>query len=428
MSTNVQQRKDKSKKSIKSPPKEPKTKKHESNSKDSSNTLSKKSVLIIVLIVAIGLFGVVIVFGRDMQTFFRNNFSTNYKQSDSDDEDTQVEKVNQSQDVDKKSRDLRSQGEDSQINSSSVVYVTISGHIEDGKYYADCNKYPEYRQKLLDFAEIIKKYEVPFNLQLDMEFLVGVDNCSTKQMRDQTDGKNVINYLVDKYDFEIDPHKGGGWEEPGENNYADVHLQASKVTEHVTDTAGGVVWDQVEQFERFVNGEKGVENPNYVWEPKILTMGVHTKHHLSDFSLDDNTGGVWQPKGFGDDFWTHDPDAEFIYIGPGMHHLDWFGGRDCRFEYVADYIKVLYKYIEKQRLPADKMYTVTLPVPQKIIFNSDNHQLLEDQIQAIQSLSKAQGYKFVHYTEAAEIWKDSFYSNPNIVTIDEIDESDYTCE
>lgn len=307
------------------------------------------------------------------------------------------------------------------------VYITIAGHIEDGKYYADCKEYPNYREMVLDFAELLKNYNVPFNLQIDYEFFMGAKNCETPTMQEETNNTNVIDYLAKFYDIEIDPHKGGGWEDPGEDNYADVRYLGEQVTIEITETAGGIVWDKEEQFTRFNNGEPGYLHPGFTWYPEILTLGVHTKHHLSNFSLDDTTSGIWKPKGFGDDFLIHDESASMVYVGPGMSCTDWFGNRYGEYpplNTTAEYVEILVDYLENNKIPQGKMYTVTLSVPQKIIFNESLHYKLTDQLDQLAPLVNAGKVIYETYTRIVEIWQEEFNAEENIFTFDNIDSSD----
>ncbi|MBD3191697.1 MAG: hypothetical protein GF308_13700 [Candidatus Heimdallarchaeota archaeon] len=310
-------------------------------------------------------------------------------------------------------------------STNTPVYVTLAGHIEDGEYYSVCKFYPQYRNMLLEFAELLKSYYVPFNLQIDYAFFEGAASCETPAMQEETNGTNTIDYLAKYCNFEIDPHQGGGWEEPGENNYADVRYLGGEVTTEITETAGGVVWDQEEQFTRFNEGESGYLHPEFTWYPEILTMGVHTNHHLGDFSLDDLTAGIWKPKGFGDDFFTHDEEASMVYIGPGGHHSDWFGNREWPFDSVANYVEVLVDYLEEGKIPRGKMYTVTLAVPQKIIFNETNHVKLTDQLDQLAPLVEEGKVIYEPYSRIVEIWHEEFKAEPNVFTFDEINTSDY---
>ena len=111
-------------------------------------------------------------------------------------------------------------GGDDDTATPGVVYVTIAGHLEDVAAYANCQAYPDYRGKLIAFADLIEPYGVAFNLQIEYEFLLGASNCDNTPMQQNTDGRNVVDYLAVQYGFEIDAHQEGGWEE-GNDNYAD---------------------------------------------------------------------------------------------------------------------------------------------------------------------------------------------------------------
>ncbi len=312
-------------------------------------------------------------------------------------------------------------------SNTTPIYVTVAGHIEDGEYYAVCEKYPEFRQKLLDFADLIKSYGIPFNLQIDYEFFVGANNCETPDMMVKTANTNVIDYLAKHYDFEIDPHKGGGFEE-GQDNYADVRYVGGQVTSLITETAGGIVWNEQAQYERFDSGESGWQYPDFTWYPKILSLGVHFDHHNSDFSNDDLTSGIWKPKGFDDEFLIHDESARMIYVGPGMSCTDWFGNRKNEYppmDTSADYVELMVNYLEQKKIPEDKMYTVTLSVPQSVIFDKAEHYKLTAQFDQLESLVKKNKVIYVTYTEVVRLWQEKYDSEPNIFTFDQIDDSDY---
>ena len=306
------------------------------------------------------------------------------------------------------------------------VYVTLAGHIEQGKWYSDCKNYPGYRDKLRAFAELMKEQDVPFNMQVDYELFQGVVDCDTPEMMAETGGVNTFEYLATACDFEFDPHQGGGWEFTPEN-YADVRFMGGKATDKITETVGGVVWNQQAQFDRFTKGEKGVIHKNFTWFPQILTLGVHADHHQGDFSLDDLTGGVWIPKGFDADFLTHDPQGTMVYVGPGMQHSDWNDKGDCYFKSAADYAILLTEYLKAGTLPAGEIYTTTIAIPQSLIFFPEEHHKLVAQIQQLKPLVETGAVIFVTYTDLVEIWKSEYDSRPNILTFDKIQPADYTC-
>ncbi len=307
------------------------------------------------------------------------------------------------------------------------IYVTVAGHIEDGEYYAVPEIYPQYRAKLLDFADLIQSYDIPFNLQVDYEFFMGAHNCETAAMKAETENTNVIDYLAKYCNFEIDAHQGGGWEE-GAENYADVRRLGEMVTSKITETAGGVVWNWQPQYERFSNGEQGLQYPDFTWSPEILTLGVHYLHHESDFSKDDLTSGVWKPRGFDDQFLIHDETASMVYIGPGMSCTDWFNGEDGEYppmETSADYVERMVNALDNQEIPRGKIYTVTFSVPQKVIFNADHHSKLTDQFDRLVDLAAAGKVVYATYTQVLQIWQNAYNSAPHIFTYENLDPEGY---
>ncbi len=72
------------------------------------------------------------------------------------------------------------------------VYLTVAVHIEDVPAYANCDAYPDFRRKLLDFAEAIAPYSLAVNLQIEYEFLMGVSRCESDALKATTDGLNVL--------------------------------------------------------------------------------------------------------------------------------------------------------------------------------------------------------------------------------------------
>ena len=113
---------------------------------------------------------------------------------------------------------------DTGSTSITPVFVTVAGHIEDSLIYTDCVEYDGYRAKLLTFANAITAADVEFNLQVSYEWFVGVSTCETEEMKAQTNGKNIIDYLVENHNFEIDVHQEGASLEHATsgNNFADI--------------------------------------------------------------------------------------------------------------------------------------------------------------------------------------------------------------
>ena len=308
-----------------------------------------------------------------------------------------------------------------------VVFVTVAGHLEDNPVYASCEAYPSFRNQLLTFADSIASSGIAFNLQIEYEFLSGARNCETTDMQETTDGLNVVDYLATHHGFEIDAHQEGGWEE-GRDNYADVRHLAGLVTPTgVSEVVGGFKWDDPAQIATLATGEEGWLFPDFTWHPEVLTLAVGYEHHLGDFDDDDLTSGVWFPAGGDGEFLTHDADGHLAYVGPGLHHQNWSGGRNCFFASALDYIEVLLDYMERGEIESDRIYTVSIPLPQSMMLQRENHATVLERFEELEPLVEAGLVRYATYSEVVEIWREDYGSQPNIFTFDNIDPADYTC-
>ncbi len=334
------------------------------------------------------------------------------------------------------------------------VYVAFAGHIEDSASYTglpNCNIYEQKRTDLLTFAAKMAATDAAFNLQIEYEWLLGAKNCETTQLMASTNGKNIIDYLVETYGFEIDAHQEGGWDwldpkdtKPATDNYADVRYLGGQISSYITETVGGWVWDHTDtygtpprnQFDHLDVGQHTTQiiddlyqaAIDFTWQPEILTFAVGEQHHEGNFGEDDDTSGIWKPAGEGADFLTHDAGKRMIYIGAGMQHANWGGNcNDNDFEDAADYVKVLVNYLQSGKATGGKMYTCTIGLPQGVMFGTSDDQLLWSMITELQPLVDEGRVVYANFTEMVEIWQNQYGSEPNIYTYDNISSQDYTC-
>ncbi len=290
------------------------------------------------------------------------------------------------------------------------VYVTVAGHIEDTPIYARCEAYPDFREKLLAFAESLSGTGAAVNLQIDYEFFLGTSRCETDEMRAATDGRNVIDYLATHYGFEIDAHQEGGWEE-GQDNYADVRFLGGTLTPGISENVGGLVWDSPDQFARLARGEPGRIYPDFTWSPQVLTLAVSRDHHLGDFSRDDIASGVWIPKGANENFWVHDPGERMVYVGPG-EHANWNPDSSCLS--TPEFVRTLAGQLEQGTIDRDRMYTASIAVPQSVIFNPEEHQRLLALLGQLAPLIESGQAVYVTYSQAVDIWREEYGVRPNV--------------
>ncbi len=291
------------------------------------------------------------------------------------------------------------------------VYVTVALHIENARAFADCQAYPDFRRKLLQFAEAMAPYPIAVNLQIDYEFLLGVARCETPDLQADTEGQNILAYLAARYGYEIDPHQEGGRDVGRPDNYADIRYLAGQLTDAVSETMGGLVWDDPAQWQALAQGEAGQLHPEYVWRPQVLTLAVSSRHHEGDFSADDFSSGVWRPKGPGEVFWTHDPNGPWVYIGPGEY--DNWGGKWGKRTTPA-FVRHLLDQLERGALDPRGMYTATLAVPQHIVFNPDRYFKLQGLLDELTPLVDSGRVVYATYSEVVQIWEKEYQSRPSL--------------
>ncbi len=314
-----------------------------------------------------------------------------------------------------KSETSLSQPEQQNISQTDTpippIYLTVALHIEDVPVYANCQAYPDFREKLLQFAEAFAPYQAAINLQIDYEFFLGVSSCETAGMQSSTQGQNVLDFLAERYGYEIDAHQEGGWDKDGQDNYADIRYLGGQVTTAISENAGGLVWDDHDQWETLTQGEQGLLYPNFTWTPEALTLAVSSQHHLGDFTDDDIASGVWNPKGAGDDFWVHDPNGPMIYIGPGEYD-NWGSKRGKRSTF--DFVQDVLTQLEDGQLDRNSIYTATIAVPQRIIFHPEDHIKLQTVLEQISTLVTGGNIEYATYSQVVEIWREQYQGVSNI--------------
>jgi hypothetical protein len=290
------------------------------------------------------------------------------------------------------------------------VYVTVAGHLEDNPAYASSNLYPVYRSNLLAFADFMVQTGIVCNLQVDYEFFEGTRRWETDDMRAETGGLPLFDYLTAHCGFEIDAHQEGGTEE-GLDNYADVHYVGGLVCTAITETVGGLVWNDPAQFAQLATGENGWLFPAFEWFPEILTLAVGRAHHYGDFAFDDAASGVWRPAGANSNFWTHNPAERMVYVGPG-ENSNW--GQNTVYLTTPAFVRHLVDELQAGNLPTNRMFTASLAIPQGVILTPAQHVLLADLLDPIAPYVASGLVRYVTYTEAVAIWQADFAEEPNV--------------
>jgi len=285
------------------------------------------------------------------------------------------------------------------------VYVSIVSHNEedDGRYGSLDTKegYLEFRENLLRFAHMLKRYNASYNWQSEMRFLRAVEKFDKGDILNSTNGKNIVRYLKEDLGFEIDPHcHEVGYIEGEVYNYADVAYMLERLGVKPSKVVGGFCYwpPELSVLEKFREPLKA-QIYNYTWKAEIL-WGAATLGHSGP---DDFSSGIWKPKDKYH-FAEHDENSSLICVGTGS-----------LFDNTGSWIKNLVSKIKRGEVPEGKIYTATL-VMTEYEFKQGGDALFARWENTIRELSEyaARGeIRWVGLSELIEVWREKYNSEPN---------------
>ncbi len=267
------------------------------------------------------------------------------------------------------------------------VYVSIVSHNEEPKnsayknYTEDPGYYYSHRENLRKFALMLKRNNVKYNFQSDWTFLKACLLYDTGTVLLDTNGKNIVRWLKEDLNFEIDPHA-----HETEYNYADVAYLIGSLRVRPSNVVGGFIQYPVDSsiFDHFLSPIHGGKY-DYTWEPKIL-WGAASFLHQGEESYE---SGIWKPKDKYN-FTTHDDNAKLVYVGKG-YNKNLFEG-----------LYTLIDDIETGKAPPGKIYTYTIFVFQ-ISLNDKFISDFENELKKLKSLVDEGKIIFVGLSEVTEI-------------------------
>lgn len=301
------------------------------------------------------------------------------------------------------------------------IYVTVVTHNERSTTsLTTCVGYKKARASLLKIAEVVKAHNAKWNWQTDYLFMQAVSTCETEALKATTNGKNIIQYLVEDLGVEANPHA----HEDDTYNYADVAYLLSTFTGTTSLVVGGFEYEDEEKFENFKNGQTGVAYPAFEWNPDTLTLSAVPGHELGK---DDYTSGVWNPKGAGENYHAHEATSPLTSIGSGYAHSGALTKEECYFEYASDFIKVLARDIESGKAPGGKIYTASIMISENDMMLDRNYEELDAMLTTLDSYVTSGQVVYSTYSNVITTWKTTYASSPNIYEFD-VGEEDYTCE
>lgn len=311
------------------------------------------------------------------------------------------------------------------------IYVTIYSHNEDSwePLVDTLDEYQFYRENLLERLHLIDSYGATLNWQSDWVVLEAMLRYENGEILDSTNGKNIVEYMVEDLGFSADPHG-----HLVEYNYADLAKLISDLGVEPSGVVGGCLyvecgkeplvlyldWHDIIELDPdgFITGRI---YPDYRWRPTILAQPAQQGHYFDDFS-----SGVWKP-GNGDDFYGHSEDNPLVYVGEGYPHdavlLGPYMSSGARVEYrEAGYIKELVAKIRSGELPADRIYTASIHVrdlPVVAETGVPENEALESLLKELEPYVERGCVIYADYEEAADIWAVNYDGVPNTVKIED---------
>lgn len=193
------------------------------------------------------------------------------------------------------------------------VYLTFTTHNEDAEPYNNFFYYRTRRNFVVQLADSIVNKGAKWNFQSDWKFLLAVKNFDTGSVVLNTNGKNLIKWLIEDKGIDCDPHS----HEANGYNYADVAYLHSQLGISPSKIAGGFLYDTIiggNNWENLENGIYGRVYTSYFWKPDIL-WGGGTPSHVND----PQNYGAWKPQSM-ENYYIHDPSKHLTLIGNGCNN------------------------------------------------------------------------------------------------------------
>lgn len=289
------------------------------------------------------------------------------------------------------------------------VYMTLVSHNEDNSNWTTYNFYKPKRDLLVQLANIVQSKGAVWSFQSDWKFLLGVMLFDTGGVVSNTNGKNLIKWMVEDKGIFCDPHS----HEANGYNYADVAYLHQQLGIIPTNVVGGFLYDTIingNNWENLENGIYGRMYPAYFWKPDIL-WGGGTPLHVND----PNPLGAWKPKSMSD-FYTHDSTKHLLLLGHGCsNHIE----DTSNIYYNTEILRNIVRLIDNGSLPdsgfypAYSIFGVGNLNPAKVIKIS---QFL-DSVNVLASSGKVQ---WKSLTQIYNIWNTTHYKRPYRIMCDDI--------
>lgn len=289
------------------------------------------------------------------------------------------------------------------------VYMTLVSHNEDNSNWTTYSFYKPKRDLLVQLSNIVQSKGAVWSFQSDWKFLLGVLMFDTGSVVSNTNGKNLIKWMVEDKGVICDPHS----HEANGYNYADVAYLHQQLGITPTKVVGGFLYDTIingNNWENLENGIYGRVYTTYFWKPDIL-WGGGTPLHVND----PNPLGAWKPKSMAD-FYTHDSTKHLALLGHGCtNHIEDTSNTYYNTEILRNIVRQIYNgsLPDSGFYPVYSIFGVGDLNPQKVIKVS---QFLD----SVNVLASSGTVQWKSLTQIFDIWNTTYNKRPYRIMCEEI--------
>ncbi len=278
------------------------------------------------------------------------------------------------------------------------LYLHFVTHNEENDVFL--NNYSYYilnRNNIIQLANVVVSKNVKWNFQSDHAYLRAVIKYDTGSTTNNTNGKNIIRWLVEDMGITCDPHA-----HETSYNYADVAHLHDSLGITATKVVGGFLYDTIVNGNNWENLEAGIYGRQYpwaFWKPDIL-WGGGTQNHVNDPQV----YGAFKPKSMAE-YWVHDPARRLTLIGNGCGNKIW---DTSNVSYIFGKIKRITDAIDAHTLPDSGFYTAAIFISSGSLSTTviNKFSQIVDSINALVSQNKVE---WKEISAAKQIW-DSVYN------------------
>ncbi len=293
--------------------------------------------------------------------------------------------------------------------TQTPVYLTFITHNEDAEpYNTNFNYYIVRRNIIVQLADAVVARGAKWDFQSDWRFLLGVKNFDTGNVIINTNGKNLIKWLVEDKGIDCDPHA-----HENAYNYADIAYLHSQLGITPNGIVGGFLYDTIvngNNWENLENGIYGRVYTSYFWKPDIL-WGGGTRNHLND---PQNTG-AWKPQSMSN-YYLHDTTKHLTLIGNGCANKIY---DTTNVSTAIQRVRNIVNAITYHALPDTGFYTATVFMSNGQLNTSQMNKMIQfiDSVNVFVSQGKVQ---WKNIDEIYNTWNTSYGRKPYWIGCEDI--------